>query len=139
MSEIIGRCGFRCDLCMAYKGNGSGSLHQLRVAEGWFKYYGFMIHPGKICCEGCLPIGSRLFKFKESFDSVCDCVSERKLENCAHCNSYPCFDLEDKIAACDIIKARYAGRISTDEYMKFIAPYDPRSVLEKERGKLAVS
>jgi len=136
MGEIIGRCGFRCDLCMAYKGNGSGSLHQLSVAAGWFRYYEYMIHPSRVFCEGCLPTGSRLFKFKDSFDSVCDCVSGKKLENCALCDNYPCPDIEDKMSACELIKERYAGKIHNEEYLKFISPYDPRTVLEKERAKL---
>lgn len=135
MRAVIGRCGYRCDLCMAYKKNGSGMLHQLKVAQGWFTYYDLKVHPAKLSCGGCHESDSRLFCFDERFGRVCDCVVAKNIENCGHCEDYPCPDLKYKMDACEAIRKRYEGRISKAEFMNFIAPYDPRENLEKERGK----
>lgn len=135
MSEIISRCGFRCDLCMAYRENGKGWLHQLKTAEGWFKYYDYMVHPSKIVCDGCLKGESRIFRFHDSFENVCDCVTSRKIDNCSLCGDYPCSALESLMTVCEDVKKRYSGRISMEEYSKFIAPYDPRIVLEELRNR----
>ena len=36
--EILSRCGFRCDLCLAYKKDiGKNDQGQI-LSDGWFKY-----------------------------------------------------------------------------------------------------
>lgn len=136
MKEESGRCGFRCDLCMANRHNFCGLIHQLRTAEGWYRYHDFMIHPSKIICDGCHKSGRRIFKPDERFDRVCECVTAKGLESCAHCDNYPCDDLKYKMDACKIVLERYRGKIRNDEFQKYIAPYDPETNLERIRASI---
>jgi hypothetical protein len=53
MEEIISRCGFRCDLCLAFKPNiEKNHQNQQKLSDGWFKYFGFRIPPDQIICDG---------------------------------------------------------------------------------------
>src|SRR5512139_2022666 len=53
-APLLAPCGYRCDLCPAYRENIRGPGDQRRTSDGWFKYYGFRIPPEQICCDGCL-------------------------------------------------------------------------------------
>jgi hypothetical protein len=42
MEPILTRCGYRCDLCLAYKPNvAENPSNQQKLSDGWFKYFGF--------------------------------------------------------------------------------------------------
>jgi hypothetical protein len=54
VQAVLARCGYRCDLCPAYRENIHGpEAARQRTSDGWFKYYGFRIPPEQICCDGC--------------------------------------------------------------------------------------
>jgi hypothetical protein len=53
-SPDLARCGYRCDLCPAYRESIRGPEDQQRTSDAWFKYYGFRIPSEQICCDGCL-------------------------------------------------------------------------------------
>ena len=36
MSEILSRCGYRCDLCLAYQPNIQAHLKRQLISDGWF-------------------------------------------------------------------------------------------------------
>ena len=103
MNPIIARCGYRCDLCPAYRENIHGADDQQRVSDGWFKYYGFRIPPDQICCDGCLderPEARRI-------DASCPirpCVIVRDLNTCAQCSDCGC--------------ERFASRTVTREWVE---------------------
>jgi hypothetical protein len=83
------RCGYRCDLCPAYRQNIHGPEDQQRTSDGWFKYYGFRIPPEQIRCDGCLdgrPEARRI-------DTTCPigpCAISRGLTTCAACPDWGC-------------------------------------------------
>jgi hypothetical protein len=55
MTEILTRCGFRCDLCLAYKPNiEKHPENKQKLSDGWHKYFGFRIPPDEIYCEDCM-------------------------------------------------------------------------------------
>jgi hypothetical protein len=42
MEAILTRCGYRCDLCLAYKPNVLKNLENQKIlSDGWYKYFGF--------------------------------------------------------------------------------------------------
>jgi len=44
MEAIITRCGYRCDLCLAYKPNIEAHPENRQIlSDGWYKYFGFRI------------------------------------------------------------------------------------------------
>ena len=52
--EILTRCGYRCDLCLAYAENIKTNDQRALLCEGWRKIFGIDLLPEEIYCEGCL-------------------------------------------------------------------------------------
>jgi len=38
LNEILTRCGYRCDLCLAYKENIIKDDNRALLSDGWYKY-----------------------------------------------------------------------------------------------------
>ncbi len=80
MGEIVSRCGFRCDQCLAYRPNAEANpVGRQELSDGWHKYFGFRIPAEEIICDGCLAESPRLI------DKACPvrpCVIERGFANC---------------------------------------------------------
>jgi len=125
MKIIISRCGYRCDLCLAYKENVHSKEDQKRTSDGWFKYYGFRIPPEEIWCDGCLTPDDQKPKLMDPECLVRPCVLEKQLENCAYCDQYICSKLKTRIVEYDSIVAKFE-----EDYENFIKPYEARKVLE---------
>jgi hypothetical protein len=54
VKEILARCGYRSDLCLAYRPNVERDpSSQQRLSDGWYKYSGFRIAAERIRCDGC--------------------------------------------------------------------------------------
>jgi len=54
MEPKLSLCGFRCDLCLAYKPNIEAVPENRQVlSDGWHEYFGFRLSPEAIYCEGC--------------------------------------------------------------------------------------
>jgi len=66
MEDLITRCGYRCNLCPAYKENIHSKEDQERTSDGWFRIFGFRIPPEKILCDGCLTPDSEKPKLIDS-------------------------------------------------------------------------
>ena len=132
MTPILARCGYRCDLCPAYRGNIHGPEDQQRVSDGWFKYYGFRIAPESIGCDGCLddrPEACRI-------DAACpvrSCSMTRGFETCAVCPKYGCDDLDPRAVSRQSVEQRFGGPISEDDYQRFVLPYEGRARLDAMR------
>src|SRR5512143_667287 len=86
MQPILTRCGYRCDLCLAYWPNVEKNPENRQIlSDGWFKYFHFRTPPEAIICDGCMA--------ERSLDPNCPvrpCVAAKDLENCAHCDEYIC-------------------------------------------------
>ncbi|NIS79695.1 MAG: DUF3795 domain-containing protein [Anaerolineales bacterium] len=55
MAEIVRRCGYRCDLCLAYRPNiEANPSNQQILSDGWYRYFGFRMAPENIICYGCM-------------------------------------------------------------------------------------
>lgn len=88
MEPILTRCGYRCDLCLAYRPNvEKNRSNQQELSDGWFKYFDLRLEPAMIICDGCMEEHPRLI---DQQCGVRSCVIEKKLENCAQCDQYIC-------------------------------------------------
>jgi hypothetical protein len=133
MDEILSRCGFRCDLCMAYRPNLENHPESRQLlSDGWFKYFGFRIEPEIITCDGCLNDNCI------TLDQDCrvrPCVVVKGLENCAKCNEYGCEKLKERLVTFEIIQARVSEAIPDEDRVRFIQPYENKVRLEVIRQK----
>lgn len=131
MARIVGRCGFRCDLCPAYQENTKTSGERERAARGWSSHYGFEVSPEKIRCRGCLAEESAGFEFHDPNCPIRPCVTGRGLETCASCKECLCDKLEPRMAGFEERARRARDKIPREEYDAFFAPYDARSHLDE--------
>jgi hypothetical protein len=128
MGSDLTRCGYRCDLCLAYKPNvEKNPANQQKLSDGWFKYFGFRIEPENILCDGCMSEHAILI------DRTCPvrpCAIEKGLETCADCDEFICEKLKERIVSYTDVKSRVGGNILQDDYYCFIQPYENKRRLE---------
>ena len=110
MEPTLTRCGYRCDLCLAYRPNVERDpSSQQKLSDGWFTYFGFRIPPEQIVCDGCLADGSDI-RLLDAGCPVRPCVVERGLDTCAQCADYGCERLQQRLVVYEEIKGAWAPR-----------------------------
>ncbi len=131
MDAILSRCGFRCDLCLAYRPNvEEHPENRQALSDGWQRYFGFRIPPEAIVCDGCWTEHGQLL------DATCPvrpCVAGRGLASCAGCDEYVCDRLRDRLVDADELAARAGAPIPAADRERFIRPYENRRRLEQLR------
>jgi hypothetical protein len=131
MAIILTRCGYRCDLCLAYRPNvEKNPENQQKLSDGWYQYFGFRLPPAEIICQGCMSDNPQL-------DQACPvrpCVIERNLDNCAHCEHYSCEKLKERLVVYAEVKDRVSAEIPEEDYLCFIRPYENKRRLDAIRA-----
>ena len=131
-NEILTRCGYRCDLCLAYKLNvEQHPENQQILSDGWFKYFGFRIPPAKIVCDGCMADNPKLI------DQQCPvrpCVISRNLSHCGECESYGCEKLQERWVVYEETAQKIGQPIPIEDRERIIAPYENKKRLDKLRN-----
>ena len=130
---MLARCGFRCDLCPAFKDNVTGPEHQQWVSDGWFKYYGFRIPADRIRCDGCRAEDSTCPNRIDVDCPVRPCVIDKGLDSCAQCDGYVCPRLSQRLVDGAEVSAKMARPIPPQELDAFIRAYDNKRRLEQIR------
>ena len=134
MEPILTRCGYRCDLCLAYKPNIEDNLsNQQKLSDGWYQYFGFRLLPEAICCDGCMAENPELI---DKSCPVRPCVMAKGLDNCAGCEQYICERLQERLVVYEEVKKRVSGEIPEDDYRCFIQPYENLLRLEAIRASI---
>ena len=136
MKERIGFCGYRCELCPAYRDNITSDQDRQKVSDGWFKYYGFRIPPEEIYCDGCLADDSTSSRRIDPACEVRACVLQRRLPNCAHCGDFVCEKLSKKMIDTKEIAKRAGGSIPKEDYERFVKPYESVKTFPDTRKQL---
>lgn len=131
MEHVLTRCGFRCDLCLAYEPNITRHPENRKtLSDGWFTYFGFRTPPEAISCPGCR-------SDKPVLDAQCPvrpCALSRGHETCASCEQYVCDKLRQRIVSREEVRARIGREIPEDDYRRFIEPYENKPRLDALRG-----
>jgi len=131
MNEILSRCGYRCDLCLAYRPNVEANpSNQQTLSDGWHEYFGFRIPAEQIICDGCMAENPRLIDKK---CPVRPCVLERGLANCAGCPDYICEKLSERLVVYEKLAAKIPHPVPTEDRARFIAPYENKARLDRLR------
>jgi hypothetical protein len=134
MEPILTRCGYRCDLCLAYRPNAEAKPSNRQVlSDGWHTYFGFRIPPDQIVCDGCMADDPTLI---DQGCPVRPCVIERGLANCSECDHYDgCERLAERLVVYEQVAGRMGIPIPEDDRARFIAPYENKVRLDEERAK----
>lgn len=118
------RCGYRCDLCLAFRPNVVDRPESREVlSDGWYRYYGFRVPASEIWCDGCMTDDPELI---DQRCPVRPCVIERGLDNCSQCEQYACEKLALRLVTFDEVEERVGEGISRADYERFIRPYENR-------------
>ncbi|PKO05235.1 MAG: hypothetical protein CVU41_13240 [Chloroflexi bacterium HGW-Chloroflexi-3] len=122
MDPIITRCGYRCDLCLAYKPNVlKNPENQKILSDGWYKYFGFRIPPEEIICDGCMAENPKLI---DTSCPVRPCVIARRYHNCSECPDMICEKLKERLVVYEEMLEKMGGNIPMEDYQRFILPYE---------------
>jgi hypothetical protein len=132
MDVILTRCGYRCDLCLAYKPNVQrNESNRQKLSDGWFKYFGFRLQPDEICCDGCMSENPHLI---DQNCPVRPCVISRGIDNCSQCDEYVCARLKERLVLYDEIRSGFGGEIPEEDRNCFIRPYENKNRLDDLRS-----
>jgi hypothetical protein len=123
LREILTRCGYRCDLCLAYKENILIDDRRRLLSDGWYKFFGFRIEPEDIYCDGCLNDDCLTAKLLDTGCPIRPCVKEKGYENCSHCDDFMCSKFKERLVDYEEIKEKNQS-ISKSDYKLFICPYE---------------
>lgn len=124
MEAILTRCGYRCDLCLAYQPNVLKNLENQKIlSDGWYKYFGFRIPPEEIICDGCMSENPTLIDIS---CPVRPCVIASGYQNCSECPNLICDKLKERIVVFDEMLVKMDGNIPEEDYQRFIRPYENR-------------
>ncbi|HHW49803.1 MAG TPA: DUF3795 domain-containing protein [Clostridiaceae bacterium] len=121
--EIISRCGYRCDLCMAYSENVKKDDRRNLLSDGWYKYFGFRIEPENIVCDGCLKDDCVKSKLLDTECPIRPCVKEKGYENCSQCDEFLCEKFKQRLVDFEELKKQH-GNIPRSDYKLFIKAYE---------------
>jgi hypothetical protein len=91
--KIIAFCGILCSECPAYKATLAGDEDALAKQAAEWSSDDYPLTADDLACDGCLQEDKRVAKFCADCD-VRGCALERGVENCAHCDAFPCEMLE---------------------------------------------
>jgi hypothetical protein len=132
MDQVLSRCGYRCDLCLAYRPNVEANpSNRQMLSDGWHKYFGFRIPAEDIVCDGCMTEKPRLI------DKACPvrpCAIQRGVPNCSECADCVCDKLADRLVVYEQLAARHPCPIPAEDRARFIAPYENKERLDQLRG-----
>ncbi len=132
MEPILTRCGYRCDLCLAYKPNVvANPSNRQKLSDGWHKYFGFRLPPEEICCDGCMAEDPKLI---DKGCPVRPCVIAKGLDNCARCEQYVCEKLTERLVVYEEVKRRVGVEIPEEDYVCFIQAYENKRRLDALRA-----
>jgi hypothetical protein len=130
--EILTKCGYRCDLCPAYKENIKCEEDIILLSKEWHRLFGFDIPPQNVECVGCINEGSHADKDCP----VRPCVIEKKLENCAYCDDFGCDKLKTRMNFIDDFFTKKDKILSDKDYKKYVSAYESKRRLIKIRETL---
>lgn len=131
MKEIIARCGYRCDMCLAYKADEN---NRKKFKDGLKEYYRYNLKLEYCYCEGCLEENENAVLMDKNC-KIRLCVLKKGIENCAYCEKYPCSLLKKKLIDGQIVEKKYGKPIPEEEYICFIKPYENKILLNNIRKK----
>lgn len=140
MKDLFAKCGNNCGRCPSYKENLKTDEDRQRCSDGWEKYLGFRLSPGKLrLCDGCqAPDDENPVRYQNCY--VRRCAVKNSVETCAHCSAYPqCEDVGMVSLSADArekIAARLGIPIPEEDYLTFIEPYENLKHLEDIHGSL---
>jgi hypothetical protein len=135
MSNLIGYCGYNCEVCAARSED--RELRQ-KLVDGWRKLFGHeMYDADNVRCVGCKNEGPHA----DTSCAVRPCAIEKGLDSCTDCDEFPCGKLRG-LMSCRHGLLTYCAPgkgVTREEYELCMRQFDSMPILMKqlvEKGKL---
>ena len=93
MPDLIAFCGLDCSECPAFLATKNNDNTARKKVAGEWSSNEWQLKPEDINCDGCTKGKNLLMAFCNEC-TVRKCALEKQVENCAHCDSFPCEKLE---------------------------------------------
>jgi hypothetical protein len=132
-SQILTRCGYRCDLCLAYAPNVAAKDRRRALSDGWFALYGFRIPAEEIICDGCMSRGEP--RLIDKGCPVRPCAMAKGFDTCASCAEYCCEKLKPRLVDRAQLEAKLGRRLEDEEYESLVRPYESKERLDEIRSR----
>lgn len=133
MREILARCGYRCDLCLAYRANVEKKDQRAVLQAGWKKYFDLKFAVEAIICDGCLSCSETARRI-DTDCPVRPCATAQGLEHCGQCRDYPCARFEERRGhTMDIARELAGASFKAAEFRQCVRPYDNGTRLDSLR------
>ena len=132
-NEILSKCGYRCDLCLAFQPNVKKNDQRKALSDGWHKIYGFRIPPDKIYCEGCVSYESP--RLIDTECSIRPCVTEKGFKTCAQCDEFVCETHKQRGVSRQDLENKLGRKIDDADYKLYVEPYESEERLRKLKEK----
>jgi hypothetical protein len=131
MKAHIAKCGYRCDLCAAFKPVLT-EAEKKDISRAFKQYFGFFVPPQDVkTCTGCQ-------SSDEPNDKECPvfpCVRQKGIDNCAYCDDFGCGKLRQRMDVVEEIHVKQKD-VPKDDFEKYFKPYLSRKTLMKIRQTL---
>jgi hypothetical protein len=129
MKIILGRCGYRCDLCAA---RSKDPAVRQKLVDGWRKYLGHQIYTAEnVRCDGCMSQG----RLADKNCPIRPCAIRKGIENCAYCDEFPCENLKGFICSREKFLSRL-GEIPEEDYNLCLRQFESEPELKRIRRAL---
>lgn len=132
MDKEIGKCGYCCSDCPAFKTNLRSDADRIAASRAWHLFLGRQVAPELLRCDGCQQKGHG----STIVDEHCPvrvCATSKGFETCAECNHYLCHDLRIKAEVYEDILLRFNAMILPEEYAMYVRPYEGKLHLDAIR------
>ncbi|MFX1286040.1 MAG: DUF3795 domain-containing protein [Promethearchaeota archaeon] len=139
MNPEISCCGFRCDLCQAYKKNIQEQDQTRLLSDKWYEYFGFRIPADQISCDGCLSSDTETSDLMDKACPVRPCVVKKQLPNCAYCDEFPCDKLQSRFVILEEKEKELNRPIPEADYLIAIKPYENHKRLSELRKQITLN
>ncbi len=136
LPEILTRCGYRCDLCLAYKDNIKINDRREELSDGWLKVFGVRIPAVDIYCDGCLSDDRTNPRLIHKRCFVRSCTKEKELENCSQCKDYVCDELKKFIVNFEDVQKKTNNAMTRPDRTNFIRAYENKERLDNIRKSI---
>ncbi len=91
--KLMAFCGILCSECPAFKATQADDEELLAKTAVEWSSDDHTLEADDLLCDGCIYEDKRASKFCLEC-TVRECALERGVENCGHCDEFPCAELE---------------------------------------------
>jgi len=131
MKPHIAKCGYRCDLCPAFKPELT-EADKIDFCRALEQYYECKLTPDKIgSCTGC-----QLSEMANDPECpIFPCAQAKGYQTCAECDDFGCDKLKQRMDVVEEMMQKHKN-IPPEDYEKYFKPFLCRETLMEIRDRL---